>query len=69
MPVLRQEIEELDETYAYRVLLRRLKADQLGIQTLHLSDTAPYAVEDREISLTTLPAARDADFVDISVNE
>lgn len=69
VPVLRQEIEELGKTYAHRVLSRRLKGAHLLIQTLHLAAGAPYAVEDREISLTTLPAARDADFAQISANE
>lgn len=69
VPVLRQEIEELGKSYAHQVLSRTVKVNNLAIQTLHLADNVPYAVEDREINLTTLPAARDADFVDISANE
>jgi len=69
VPVLRQEVEGLDKTYAHKVLSRAVKDTRLLIQTLHLADDIPYAVEDREISLTTLPSARDADFTTISANE
>jgi GntR family histidine utilization transcriptional repressor len=69
VPVLRQEVENLGKTYAHHLLSRKMHGDLLAVQTLHLADNVPYAVEDREIDLTTLPVARDADFAAISANE
>tara|TARA_R110002110_G_scaffold34894_9_gene118284 strand:+ start:484 stop:1125 length:642 start_codon:yes stop_codon:yes gene_type:complete len=69
VPVLRQEVEGLGKTYAHHLLSREVKGARLLIQTLHLADGAPYAVEDREINLTTLPAAQNADFTELSANE
>ena len=69
VPVIRQEVEALGKIYGHRVLSRKVDKASLLIQTLHLADTQPYAVEDREINLTTLPAAKDADFAVLSANE
>ncbi|AXI41635.1 GntR family transcriptional regulator [Sulfitobacter sp. SK011] len=69
VPVIRQEVEALGKIYGHRVLSRKVDKACLSIQTLHLADTQPYAVEDREINLTTLPAAKDADFAVLSANE
>ncbi|MGJ8616141.1 MAG: GntR family transcriptional regulator [Sulfitobacter sp.] len=69
VPVLRQEVEGLGKIYAHRVLSCAIEDTRLLIQTLHLADDTPYAVEDREINLTTLPSARNVDFKAISANE
>lgn len=69
VPVLRQEVEGLGKTYAHRVLSRSVEETRLLIQSLHLADSLPYAVEDREINLVTLPGAANADFAAISANE
>ena len=69
VPVIRQEVEALGKIYGHRVLSRKVDKASLLIQTLHLADTQPYAVEEREINLTTLPAAKDADFAVLSANE
>lgn len=69
VPVLRQEVEALGKAYSHQVLSRLVDKTRLLIQTLHLADDAPYAIEDREINLTTLPAAKDADFALLSANE
>ncbi|MGJ5619269.1 GntR family transcriptional regulator [Sulfitobacter sp. MF3-043] len=69
VPVIRQEVEALGKIYSHRVLSRKVDNAYLSIQTLHLADAMPYAVEDREINLTTLPAAKDADFAVLSANE
>ena len=69
VPVIRQEVEALGKIYGHRVLSRKVDKASLLIQTLHLADTLPYAIEEREINLTTLPAAKDADFAVLSANE
>ena len=69
VPVLRLEVEGAGKTYSHKVLSRKIDHTVLSIQTLHLADGAPYAVEDRQISLTTLPEAADADFTTLSANE
>ncbi len=69
VPVLRQEVEGLGKAYAHRVLTRRVDGDGLFIQSLHLADDIPYAVEDREINLKTLPDAEGVDFSRLSANE
>lgn len=69
VPVLRQEVEGLGKRYTHRVLSRSVVGTRLLIKSLHLADDVPYAVEDREINLTTLPDAAGADFETISANE
>ncbi len=69
VPVLRLEVESAGKAYSHIVLFQSMKGTDLSIQTLHLADKTPFAVEDRQINLTTLPAAQLADFAKISANE
>ena len=69
VPVLRLEVEGAGKSYTHAVLSRKVEDTTLSLQTLHLADDKPYAVEDRQINLVTLPAAADADFQTISANE
>ena len=84
IPLVRREIEALGERYGYRLLHRavveapgwlcarmRLDAPEpvLHLRCLHHAGDTPYQVEDRWINLTTLPAAREADFTTEGPNE
>ena len=78
IPVIRREIEERNMTYAYQLIAREtatppaiLGPDATGIHiiALHRANGAPYVVEDRWINITTVPAALDQTFEEISANE
>lgn len=84
IPILRQEIEDRGSAYAYRLLARDTAlppararialcpdapAPCLHVRALHLADTTPFALEDRWISLATVPAAASQDFETVSANE
>lgn len=69
VPVLREEIEAAGKVYDHKLLHSNLTANLLSLHTLHLADTAPYAVEDRLIDLDRVPAAATVDFTTISANE
>ncbi|MCT7376150.1 GntR family transcriptional regulator [Chelativorans salis] len=84
IPLVRQEIEARGAEYQYRLLSReeasppevvraRLGLDVTApffhVRCLHLADRLPYQFEDRWISLDVVPAARRADFEDVSPNE
>ena len=69
VPVLRQEVEATGKTYGHRLLHSNRTDTILSLHALHLADGAPYAVEDREIDLVTLPSASEVDFERISPNE
>ena len=84
IPLVRREIESLGERYTYR-LLERVELDApawlcarmrlvepapvLHLRCLHIAGDAPYQVEDRWINLTTISAAREADFTTQGPNE
>ena len=83
-PVLRHEIEARGASYGYVLLLReeaappahvRSKMDlaaearPLHVRALHLASGAPYAYEDRWISLETVPEIAEADLEAVSANE
>lgn len=82
--VIRQEVEDKGLKYGYSLLRRRtarpgatIRAAMqtrgqerlLHLAALHLADDRPYALEDRWISLTSVPSAGDAPFEEISANE
>ena len=84
IPLVRQEIEERGARYRYALLRReagpapdwlraRLGLDPGGealhLVCIHHADGAPYQLEDRWISLATLPQAREADFSETGPNE
>jgi GntR family histidine utilization transcriptional repressor len=84
IPVIRSEVEAAGKRYAHRLLAReaaeppaatraRLGAASgdpfLRLETLHLADGAPHALETRWIALAAVPAAADADFAAVSANE
>ena len=77
IPVLRLQIEATGAAYGYRLLHREevaapegLTGDRaLHLRALHLSDGAPYALEDRWIDLGTVPSARKERFEDQNPNE
>ena len=67
--VLRKEVEALGKSYDHSLLHHRQTHNLLSLQTLHLAEDTPYAVETREIDLTHLPNAEKVDFTTISANE
>jgi GntR family histidine utilization transcriptional repressor len=81
IPVIRREIEDRGHAYGYSLLERSLAPPPAGpratlgpdpalhLTALHSADGAPYVVEDRWISLSTVPAAHDAPFDRVSANE
>jgi len=72
IPDIQAEIEGRGRAYAHRLLtqaVRQAGAEEhglagsiLALQTLHLADGVPFALEDRLISLATAPEAETADF-------
>ena len=84
IPIIRKEIEETNQTYAY-ILIKKLKAvppldvraemglrrDQkaLKIEAAHYANNRPYAHEDRWINLESVPEAQKVDFEEINANE
>lgn len=84
IPILRQEIEAKGASYGYALLSRSTEAPPpnvrsamqldaaarpLHVRALHLASGAPYAYEDRWISLATVPEIATADLERISANE
>ncbi|WP_245626850.1 GntR family transcriptional regulator [Aestuariivita boseongensis] len=84
IPLVRREIESLGERYTYRLLereetqapawlcarMRLTRPDPvLHLRCLHVAGDTHYQVEDRWINLTTIPAAREADFTTQGPNE
>lgn len=82
IPLTRDEVTGQGARYGYRLLSRAVEdvPDSVGagngprdpalhLRCLHLADDVPFQLEDRWIDLTTLPAARDADFTERGPNE
>lgn len=84
IPIIREEVEGLGRRYRHSLLERdfrplppvlhgafqvRLGADVLFLRTLHFADDRPFLFEERYINLEAAPAARDADFDNLSANE
>lgn len=82
--IIRSEIEERGGAYSYRLLTKEVAdpphkvsfvlnlpsaVPMLHLLAVHLMDGAPYVLEDRWISLDTVPSARDVDFATCSANE
>ncbi len=80
IPIIRQEVETLGESYGYELLsddktinLHWQNDTHNGqfrhLRALHCAGGAPYVLENRWISLETVPSAKDQDFSDQSANE
>jgi len=82
--VIRVEIEERGQRYGYSLIARNTCAPPAAVSTamhtkptdpllyvraLHLADDLPYAIEDRWINTTVVPAALGEAFEGISANE
>ena len=84
IPITRREVEQKGGLYGHQ-LIRRSTTDaprsvmaafemtephpMLRVEALHLSDGRPYILEDRWISLETVPEARAVDLTTQSANE
>ena len=84
IPITRHEVEQKGGRYGYQLIRRDEKtaprsilatcelaspASMLRVEALHLSDGRPYLLEDRWISLDTVPEIRDVDLTRQSANE
>ncbi len=84
IPLVRQEVEATGAAYEYRLLGReivaapelvaarlslRAGAEMVHVRALHLANRAPYQFEDRWISLTAVPGAREEGFETTGPNE
>lgn len=84
IPITRREVEQKGGRYGHQLIRRREQAApravlaafelsepcrMLQVEALHLSDGQPYILEDRWISLDTVPEARDIDLTTQSANE
>ncbi|MEP2715152.1 UTRA domain-containing protein [Pseudophaeobacter sp.] len=84
IPIVRAEIEAQNARYRYALVSRtvleaphwlcaRLQLAQgssvLHLLCMHYADGLPYQYEDRWISLSMLPQAREADFTELGPNE
>ena len=82
--VIRHEVEDRGARYGYQLALREVRVPPthmsaalgVGVQdrllhvvALHLSNDAPYALEDRWINTVHVPDALEQDFRSISANE
>ncbi len=84
IPIIRREVEQKGARYGHQ-LIRRSQAlpprkvmakfelstphHMLQVEALHFSNGCPYILEDRWISLKTVPEAREVDFTQQSANE
>ena len=84
IPIMREEIEAKGLAYRHAILDQDMKvppsivrhrldlavkARALHITTMHLANGQPYALDDRWINLSTVPAAASVDYENISPNE
>ena len=84
IPITRREVEQKGGRYGYQLIRRsQLRSPRavmatfelsepqqmFRVEALHLSDGAPYILEDRWISLTTVPEIHDVDLTQNSANE
>lgn len=82
--VIRDEIEDRDQTYGYRRIAREVKEPPVAISevmrssasrpllhvcALHLADDVPYAFEDRWIDPHVVPDALNESYETVSANE
>lgn len=81
IPLVRAEVEATGAEYLYHRIDRQITAapphlkpymnagEVVCLKCLHLADGRPYQVEDRWISLVSVPSARSETFTNISPNE
>lgn len=84
IPIIRVEVEASGGRYRHAVLAHTIAEPpasvrgRLGLaagvtlthlRTLHLSDNAPFAIEDRWLNSAAVPGAATADFAAVSANE
>lgn len=81
IPIVRHEIEASGRQYGYKLLASDLCGEDQDVQglfqgaplqrivCLHLSDGAPYQLEDRLVNLSAVPEAGTQDFSSVSPNE
>jgi GntR family histidine utilization transcriptional repressor len=74
IPIIRAEVEDQGMAHGYTLLSRDTGMHEtfgkaLHITALHSADGAPFALEDRWISLATVPQATDQPFEHHSANE
>jgi len=84
IPIIRQEIEEQDQTYScvlvtsqrttppqdVRTPMRLTEQDEvLHVRAVHMANGQPYADEDRWINIAVVPQVLEVDFSRISANE
>lgn len=67
--LVRDEIEHRGRSYGYRLIEHRVRKTERRVLCLHLSDGAPYQLEDRTINLSSIPSAATVDFANVSPNE
>ncbi|KZY39147.1 GntR family transcriptional regulator [Roseovarius sp. HI0049] len=84
IPMIRKELEDRGQSYGYErllyrrgtpseALLRQMKAREsdhfVRVKSVQTADGAPFVFEDRWINLTTVAAAADEGFAEMSANE
>ncbi|GLQ21393.1 GntR family transcriptional regulator [Algimonas porphyrae] len=84
IPVIRDQVEALGETYTHRIVTQETRLppetirdtlqlhaqqDALFIETLHCADDRPFAFERRWVNLDAVPDIRNAPLETISANE
>ncbi|TCO69402.1 GntR family transcriptional regulator [Rhodovulum euryhalinum] len=84
IPITRREVEQKGAVYGYRLIRRKVQQTppevvarfglpapcrMLRVEALHSADGAPYILEDRWISLDTVPEIAEVDLEAISANE
>lgn len=84
IPIIREQVEATGRDYAHRVLARETATPSpdvleslhlaragamMRIETLHLADAQPFALEHRWVNLAVVPGFRDADLATLSANE
>jgi len=84
IPIIRQEIENKNEHYAYQLIASKTKAPTatvratmrlnkkakaLKLTALHLADNKPYAFEERWINTEAVPAILSVDLTSENANE
>ena len=84
IPIIRQEIEERNQSYSYTLIAAEAKVPPTGtraqmrldrsqralqVQAVHFADGRPYVYEDRWVNTNAVPAIKKADLSSISANE